>query len=503
VKELLAALTLARFRRSLVFAGGVAAVAALSLGAANAGGAEGAQPSASFDTAKPPQLVPLEDGVQVDPIITTGDVVGDYQMSGIPDGLGAYRGGPKGQKLIVLMNHELDGTPPDSPEGVGARVSRLTLDPQTKEVLKAAYPIDGTEGFLRFCSATLARIDGEPMYFTGEESTRDGALTDDPADGLGRGGSSIALDARTGDFRETEHFGFLRHENVVPAKGLERAVFLTTEDGAAQRTDTQDANPEVNESQLYAYIAPTFGEAISGRKGSLYVWKADESSLQATDGDPSTNDIEQGETIQGSFVPVSQEENADADALEAAAQSKGAFDFVRLEDAAKNRIESGRYYIADTGALDSESARGRIYRLDINRKDPTKASLTLEIDGDTSTDPVKMTNPDNMDTSEQSLVIQENRISEFRAEDYSRVLVYDLASKELRAVARVDTPQALTPGTWEPSGVINATGLLGEDRWLLDVQAHSTSAPQPGPSLEPNSSSGEDGQLLEIAIPDS
>ncbi len=55
---------------------------------------------------------------------------------------------------------------------------------------------------------------------------------------------------------------------------------------------------------------------------------------------------------------------------------------------------------------------------------------------------------------------------------------------------------------WESSGVIDVSHLLGKDWWLLDVQAHSfPRAPQPGPTLAPNSSEGEDGQLLAIKIP--
>ena len=59
-----------------------------------------------FKTARPAQLVPLEPGVVIDPILSAGDIVPgtgnpaqeagqppdnpDYQMTGIPDGLGAY-----------------------------------------------------------------------------------------------------------------------------------------------------------------------------------------------------------------------------------------------------------------------------------------------------------------------------------------------------------------------------------------------------------------------------
>ena len=54
---------------------------------------------------------------------------------------------------------------------------------------------------------------------------------------------------------------------------------------------------------------------------------------------------------------------------------------------------------------------------------------------------------------------------------YSRVLVYDLQHEELRPVARVKTPDAQPPGSWESSGVLNASRLLGAGWWLADVQA--------------------------------
>jgi hypothetical protein len=444
-------------------------------------------------TERPPQLVPVQEGVEITPILSTGDRVGDYQMTGIPDGLGAFRsrgdGGP-GSSIKVLMNHELRTEPP----GVGARVSMLTLDPRDLSVSEASYPIDGSEGFLAFCSATLATIGGRPLYFTGEESTLSGALTPDPSDGLGRGGTSIALDPASGRYTETPHFGLLQHENVVPVQGLGEAVLLTPEDGMP------------GDSQLYAYIAASFREAISGTAGSLYVWRPD--SGQDLDDNPSTDDIAAGETLSGRFVPISREENRDAAALERAASSKGGFDFDRLEDAAVGRGRPGEVYVAETGALNGKTARGRLYMLRLDPSDPRRADLTVLIDGDgqaAAGTPVAMVNPDNIDTSARSVVIQEDRIVGHRGSEveggFSRVLVYDIASEALRVVARVATPPSLEPGEWESSGVINAFDLLGEHTWLLDVQAHAQSAPQPGPDLEPSSSSGEDGQLLAIRIP--
>ena len=468
---------------------------------AMAGDRSGKGGGGGFDTARPAQLVPTESGVRIDPILSAGDTIGGYQMSGIPDGLGAFaQEGRHGDDedagpLSVLMNHELDGT---SPPGVGTRVSQLTLNPRGRTVLSASYPIDGTEGFLRFCSSNLTKVHGQPLYWTGEETTDAGSLTPDPGDGLGRGGSSIVLNAKTGDWKETRHFGLFPHENNLPVKGLERAVVLLTEDGS----------PTGNLSQLYAYIAPSFRKAISGSRGSLHVWRADPG--QGQDADPSTNDIQEGETLRGRFVPISQAENADADTLESSVQGKNAFDFVRLEDAARSQTSKKAVYMADTGALDSESVRGRMYKVKLSKRDPTRASIKVILDGDLqagSSDPVKLVNPDNIDTSKKSIVIQEDRNSEHRDADveggYGRVLVYKLRTGALRAVARVNTPANLRPGEWESSGVINAESWLGDHKWLLDVQAHGQTALQPGPDLVPDSSSGEDGQLLAIKIPGS
>ena len=62
--------------------------------------------------------------------------------------------------------------------------------------------------------------------------------------------------------------------------------------------------------------------------------------------------------MRGRFVPLSEEDNADADALEDAAQAKDAFDFERLEDAALSRTGNGSLHIVDTGAAGSKSVEG-------------------------------------------------------------------------------------------------------------------------------------------------
>jgi hypothetical protein len=236
------------------------------------------------------------------------------------------------------------------------------------------------------------------------------------------------------------------------------------------------------------------------------VWKAD--SAAETGNATATK----GESIPGHFVPITQAENANDVTLKAAATAKGAFKFDRLEDAAKLPGRESRVFIADTGKAPA-TLRGRVYQLDFDKRHPNRATLKMIINGDPP-DNDDIVNPDNMDASDRVLMIQEDREAAFRGV-YARVLEYRFSDGQLRSVARVNTtpgtpPGSMTenctnclPGTWESSGIISAGHVLGKGWWLLDVQAHNSTAPQPGPTLAPNTSTGENGQLLALFVPDS
>jgi hypothetical protein len=413
------------------------------------------------------QLVALVGGVEIQPLLTAGDVVGGYQMSGVPDGLGAFRSSDS--TIELYMNHEL-AVADDDPSN--ARISHLRMD-DSGAVVSAEYVVTGSEGFEEFCSATLATVGRTPWFFTGEEAPRSP-----------REGSSIALDSATGRYVETPWFGHMYHENVVPVEGLDRSLVVVAEDGQAGR------------SQLYVYTSSTLRRAIHGA-GSLRAWVP----TGSTDANPSPDDIAEGQTLSGRFVRISQRVNTSAKDLEAASQAMGAFDFVRIEDAVSDPADPGVVYFADTGAAHRETFRGRIYKLTIDPSHPMRGDLEVLLDGDASDD---MFNPDNLAVSSKALVIQEDR--NYAHSGYNRVLVYRFADATLEAVARTD-PRAIAikrdggPGAWESSGVIDASELFGAGWWLLDVQAGDVRVSVPGPSLEPDSAQGEGGQLLKVFIP--
>jgi hypothetical protein len=87
-------------------------------------------------TTAAPYLLPSSPGVQITPILTTGDSAANgYRMVGIPDGLGAFDNGDG--TFTVVMNHELRNT-----QGItrahgnkGAFISKWVINKTTGEVL--------------------------------------------------------------------------------------------------------------------------------------------------------------------------------------------------------------------------------------------------------------------------------------------------------------------------------------------------------------------------------
>ncbi len=421
-------------------------------------------------TAARPMLVSLQPGVEITPIISSGDRVGaDFQYTGVPDGIGVFQSAP--DRLEVFTNHELSYRYGDP---AWSRVSHLTLDPQGN-VVSATYAIDGTERYEYFCSSTMDMIDGTPWYFTGEEWIASP-----------RGGMSIAINATTGAVVQTPQFGSLNHENVVPVHGLDRAVVYLSEDSFRLR------------SQAYAYFADDFPGAIHGH-GAFAVWVPDERG----DGDPSTNDIAKGETLSGHFVTIPQADRYTGLQLNERAEALGSFNFVRIEDAATDPGNPGVVYFSDTGANKSETKHGRLYRMTFDPANPRNATLEVVLDGDAGDDIV---NPDNLGIDPRTLLIQEDRND--TGSGYNRVLLYDLATGVLTPVARLDPPPAAIergggPGVWESSGVVDTGAFFGPGTWLLNVQAHHTSILQQGIDLGIDSAKGQRGQLILLRIPGS
>jgi hypothetical protein len=456
-----------RPRRFAMAVVGVTAIATIVL----PGSAAGSTATTPFVTAARPFLVPLANGVTVQPVLTTGDVIGTgkhaYQMSGVPDGIGWYESAPG--VFEVDFNHELHASFDPS----GARVSHVTLD-ANGAVTAGEYLIDGTEGYEWFCSSTLTMLDGVPWYTAGEESKHSP-----------RRGMAFAINAETGRVHNAPWFGHFGHENVVPVDGLSKAYVGLSEDGFSEY------------SQLFAYIGKSWDGALHGTQGALRVWVPDKA---VKDGDPSSNDIEKGDSVAGHFVRIRDARHLAPLKLEKTVQAMGAWDFDRIEDQVADPNDPGTIYFTETGRANAYAPHGRVYRLDVEPNAPNHATLSVLLDSKAGDD---IFSPDNVGISARALVIQEDR--NWKKSGYNRVLVYDLATGSLTPVARTDPDQSIIDekglGAWESSGVVSAEDAFGPGWWLLNVQAHYTEMPVPDQSLVPDSATGEGGQLDLVFIP--
>jgi hypothetical protein len=100
-----------------------------------------------------------------------------------------------------------------------------------------------------------------------------------------------------------------------------------------------------------------------------------------------------------------------------------------------------------------------------------------------------MHQPDNMDASPNSLMVQEDS----GQAPPSRVWRYEFGTGSWTVVASV------LDQDWESSGIVDASAWFGEGAWLLDVQAHDVfvDEEQMGEVLIKR----EDGQLLLMFLP--
>jgi len=470
---------------------------------------------AGFTTTVQPYAVSVSPDYVVKPILSAGDKVPhttdaskQFQMIGVPDGLGAHKAG--GDTTVIYMNHELAGTAISEPvigEALhrGAFVSKLVLNTNA-EVLSGALAYDviidpagnalpparvdnSTPAFNRFCSGTLAWLDAgfdRPVYLCGEENPA-------PATFDAKGGLLVAIFDQV--LYTLPQMGHFQHENApVRPHPVPETVLILMEDDVAYH------------AQLYMYVGqkdftpgahPLARNGLVG--GKVYVFAA------TTPGMATEVNFQSG-TIEGHWVEIPNVANMTEAQLDAAAVALGAFAFAKSEDGAWSKHDKNQFFFNSTGDSVNTAAPGnhfgRNYRLDMNDDDVTgPCSLTIVY----NTDLVLAAgydisiNPDNIDVSKDAVMVCEDGTGSGRnkmaglGRDGS-IWRYDLKNDyaatrvvSLKTPGRDGTP--VSAGVWETSGVLDTRHLYGKDSWLFDVQAHP-------PTTAPAPNTVEDGQLL-------
>jgi len=473
---------------------------------------------------------------EVTAIISSGDEPPGlgFEFEGIPDGIG-WVDNP-GDTIDVYVTHEQSRVPfpVASPTVTGLRdfvdssISRLTIDIGHREVLDAEVALPPSEGFIRFCSAFMAGMAegfASPVFFANEESDDDLAVPTDAIYGpdpffapanTREAGYAVALDVETGEYTEIPGMGRHNHENtVVVPGGWDEIVALSGD-------DTFNAPS----SQLYLYKADT-PEGLVADTGHLFAFRVtatDEVAVDAEDpfnGANDYGDIVVGDEWQGEFIRVPDKiadgrmkPIAPQAGLERWSNDNNVFQFIRVEDIAYDRNDPTVIYFADTGerrAVPSATTgrlfrapsgtagpypNGRIFRMEFDPTDPRKVtnfSILLNSDPGGLNNPAVMHQPDNIDTSELSLLVQEDSAQP----PFSRIWRYDFATKIWSVVASVNDQD------WESSGIVDASAAFGDGAWLVTVQAHDVFVDQSGPIPAPGTTveKREGGQLLLLRLP--
>ena len=112
----------------------------------------------------------------------------------------------------------------------------------------------------------------------------------------------------------------------------------------------------------------------------------------------------------------------------------------------------------------------------LDENDPTKVtSLTILIEAGSATGVLgDIHQPDNLETTERSLFIQEDPSTANQFVTPARIWRYDLATNTREVVATINAIGPSTnPGSWESSGIVDASSVFGTGAFLVDVQAHT------------------------------
>ena len=494
-----------------------------------------------YKTSQESMIETVAPGWTAEPIITVGETLPgtSYKFESIPDGIALRKG--HGHTVEAYVNHETSLVPfPYTPStGVGfndftnALVSKLTLNRHGGGVLDGRLVIPDEANYQRFCSNFLATKEhgfDRPILFTNEEAldwvNRTGTAWPAPlyADTSREAGAVVAYDIENRSYQTIWGMGRHNHENSVAIPGYDD-IFVLSGD------DTFVSNPA--QSQLYAYKAKNTRDVLRDR-GDLYAFVSD------TAGYDDYYDFAVGSTVEisGHFeqVPKDVATGRNPDGTDMVSSDKGypappadgtwqrapdgtgldgpqwvlehwgdiqpkpVFQFVRIEDIAYDRHDSNIVYFADSGRGATSaggnaftSTNGRIWKLVLDEDDPTKAKLSILIEGDDN--PVKalgeIHQPDNVETTKTGLFVTEDPGSSqqfpFGSTDpnatTARMWLYNFADASMSVITKVNQSADEGPtdvdaatsrgnlGAWESSGIVDASKWFGRGAYLMDVQA--------------------------------
>ena len=435
-------------------------------------GAAGADKAVSLsNTSVTPALVKPVDlaGLTFYSVLSSDDVLPgspDFVFGGSADGMGVLKNADGTFSLVV--NHEDNFS-----------VSRVTLDKDFKPT-KGEYLVNSTGGLFRLCSATLATPDEHgfgPVFLTAGESNEESLIH--AIDPKGSSGQSRTLPA-------------LGRWNAEQALPLPKEAYS---DKTVVVIGDDDSGPSGGQVAMY------IGARGDLSNGSVHV-------MSRVDNNMRERDMVVGQKYAVEFRRIDNHTTLTGSQINARSAELNAIAFGRVEDIDYRKSHNGReLYFNVTGQNNtganadySRTKYGRVYRLELDKTDPTKGTLEVILDGDDRSGIAgRFQNPDNILVTRNYVYIQEDPNGYGDEAHDAYVYQYDINRKTLVVALELDHRRSdpyyggnSRAGSWEYGAMLDVSDLLGNETFALAVQPHTWRGAKymnpDGGALRPNES---------------
>lgn len=407
-------------------------------------------------------IFPEFSSVEAYSLISTTDVLGDFQMGGAADGAGLLK--TKDGYVYVVNNED------------NYAVSRIFLD-ETFTPIKGDYLLNsGVADLARQCSGTMweKEIHGgsQDIFLSASESFHYDVKAIDPL---------VEIPTPTADFG-LDALGEFAWENAVP---LPKKAY----NGSTVIIGGDD-DSSGSQGQITLYYSKRGNADLYG--GDIYVLRLKEVSngeggvMKAEEGVIyNESHMDFGKSYKFEFVKIEKGAELTKNEMEDASVAVSATAFMRVEDVdyQKGNDENGRnVYVAVTGRGPGRGTYndwGTAYKLELDEDSPMSGKITQIISGNTDTNNMDgnldmLQSPDNITVTENYVYLQEDPNS-FNRGHQAYIYQTDLNGNNAKVVLELEGREELgwTGFNGEFGSLVDISDKVGvPDTFLLALQPH-------------------------------